>query len=367
MTAARSGASATVLANGKVLLAGGQLSDATSELFDPVSGQFTLSGKMAVPRIYNTATLLADGQVLAVGGNEPGGRADISAELYDPVAGTWRTTGSPLRALTDCSAAARLPDGRVLFVGATEAREVAPGRVANSPVATAQLYDEATGKFTVTGSMFQARCGPSVIPLRDGRVLVAGGATMGRYDAGTETMSFVPLASAEIYDPGTGRFALTGTMSVGRKLAIAAALPDGRVLIAGGCSNADTEAGLWCTASGFLSSAELYDPSMGVFSPTGSMAHIRDMGVAVAVLANGRVLLAGAEQLVPNGPDHQRISFTTDTEIFDPVTNIFVPSGAVLAQGRRVPSVAVLSDGRVLIAGGDIDDNPADSAELFVP
>src|ERR1035437_3080896 len=127
-----------------------------------------------------------------------------------------------------------------------------------------------SGTFTLTGSMATARAKNTATLLRDGRVLIAGGAK-GSGD----------LASAELYDPTSGTFSRTGSMAAARDDQTATLLTDGRVLIAGGNNG-----------SGDLASAELYDPTSRTFSPTGSMDTVRELDTAT-LLPDGRVLIAG--------------------------------------------------------------------------
>jgi hypothetical protein len=185
--------------------------------------------------------------------------------------------------------------------------------------------------FSSTGSMSTARQGPVAAPLPDGRVLVAGG------DAGGPV-----FGSAEIYDPSSGTFSATGSLGTARTVAVAAALPDGRVLVAGG------------TNGTVLSSAEIYDPATGTFSPTGSMLTAR-AGAAAAPLPDGRILVAGG--------------FGTgnlaSAEIYDPVSGTFSATGSLTAP-RQSSAAAPLPDGRVLVAGG-FGGSVLSSAELFDP
>jgi hypothetical protein len=245
---------ATLLPNGKVLLAGGP--GATAELYDPASGAFTVTGSMSVPRAGQTATLLSTGKVLLVGGNNVTGVL-ASAELYDPATGMFSFTGN----LTDgrtFHTATLLGNGKVLIVG---------GSGPKASLITAELYDPASGTFSPTGSLVTARASHTASLLNNSKVLIAGGSTDGN-----------PLASAELYDIASGSFAATGTMVSKRQSHVAVMLSNGNVLLAGGSLGDYT--------------AELYDPVAGTFTQTGSMANDRSLGVA-ALLTDGRVLVAG--------------------------------------------------------------------------
>jgi len=270
MAVARIGQAATLLLDGRVLIAGGS-NGTTAELYDPQTGSFSPTGPMNVVRLRgHTAALLEDGRVLVTGGTDDSLAASplASAELYDPKTGTFALTGAMAYARSGHTAT-RLADGRVLIVG-NEGNSFGP------PIA-AEIYDPPTGRFVSTGAPVYVRIGQGATLLQDGRVLVVGGGGSGAYDDKTP-------GSAELYDPRTGRFTLTGSMTTRRWGGnTATLLQDGRVLVVGGNASAVQEVP--------LASAELYDPKTGKFSATGSMAVARDTQTA-ALLLDGRVLVA---------------------------------------------------------------------------
>ena len=191
-----------------------------------------------------------------------------SAEIFNQASGTFSVTGD-LTVPRSFAAAAPLPDGRVLIAGGQDFQS-----------RSAEIFDPATGSFWPTGPMTTARNSPAAAPLPDGRVLVAGG----RYFNGSDYKE--SLQSAEIFDPATGSFSPTGPMTIGRTAAAAASLPDGRVLVAGGFCD------LCPGGPGNRQSAEIFDPATGSFSPTGPM-NVPRYGDAAAPLPDGRVLIAG--------------------------------------------------------------------------
>jgi len=302
---------ATLLADGRVLITGGGPASwarvapylASAELYDPSTGTFSATGSMATPREDHTATLLEDGRVLIVGGNDVGAHTTPTAELYDPATGTFSPTGS-LGTARGFHTATRLPDGRILIAGG----DVAAWSDDGPFLASAEIYDPTTGTFSPTGPMAMGRSHHAATLLSSGRVLIGGGVSSGG--------SGNSLASAELFDPSTGTFSPTGPMTDGRVYHTATVLSDGRVLVTGGCQFGR----VYDNNPKFLKSAELYDPVTGTFPPTGSMTDGRTWAEAI-LLADDRVLVTGGVG------DGSTISLNT-AEIFDPVTATFSPAGA---------------------------------------
>ena len=226
MNNARSKHTATLLPGGQVLITGGYtfVGDSknclnTAELFDPTASQWTVTNAMNVSRENHTATLLPNGKVLLAGGDNTTNGRLASAELYDPLAGTWTLTGSMNVGRTNHTATL-LPGGKVLVTG---------GSALASTNIAAELYDPVTGAWTGTGPMSVNRANHTATLLPNGNVLVAGGYNLNNAATGS-------VASAEIYIAATGKWTNAGIMSVNRAQHTATLLPNGKVLIAGGYS-----------------------------------------------------------------------------------------------------------------------------------
>src|SRR5438105_3232415 len=203
-------------------------------------GRWSPTGSMAGGRFAFTATTIQNGMVLVAGGADSTINLN-TAELYDPVAGTFTPTGSMHEARVGFSAT-RLPNGKVLVEG---------GFNNTVRVKSAEIYDPATGTWSITASMKQPREAQSAILLNDGTVLVTGGSTV--------DFNGVTVASAELYNPTTGRWTATGSMLQSRERHTATVLQNGQVLIAGG----DFYDGV---NGGALAECELYDPTLGTWS-----------------------------------------------------------------------------------------------------
>jgi hypothetical protein len=328
-TTARFSHTATMLPNGKVLIAGGMEQNGvwldSAELYDPAKGRFSAIGKMSTRRAGATATLLPNGKVLIAGGNDGSGKSLASAEIYDPDTNTFSATGN-LSFPRGHAIAVLLKTGKVLVAGGNAAGD-------DDQLASAEIYDPLAGRFLPTGSMHGPRSAFTAVRLKDGKVLVAGGLSGGQYPYHKVE------ATAEVYDPLTGRFNLTGEMSVPRYKQGAALLPDGKVLIVGG-SNEDGR-------QQKFSSTEIFDPKMNAFQPGPRMKFPRyKLLSGVTSLSDGRILIAGgAEQ----------------AEIYDPARGVFVPLAEGLLDGFLFSTATLLPDGRVLLVNG-YGQHPAEGA-----
>jgi hypothetical protein len=273
MAAPRVDFPAVTLAKGSVLVEGGLTTGgaplAAAEVFNSATGSWSAAGSLAVARARHTATLLPNGQVLVAGGCAASGCSTLtaSAELYDPASNHWTATGS-LNVARAGHTAVLLQDGKVLVVGGSGGGT------------STELYDPATGAWSLAASTNVARPQSEATLLQDGKVLASGGAN-GRY----------PIASAELYDPVSNSWSLTGSMRTGRYSHSATLLADGTVLVAGGYGQ-PISCGKDCVSYIPTASAELFDEAKGAFTAASPLRRALAFQAAT-VLASDRVLVAG--------------------------------------------------------------------------
>ncbi len=311
---------------------------ATAQITIMTAG-FKPIASMKEARELPTATVLQDGRVLVTGGGDNQGNGQLaSAELFDPATGAFSTTGSMSTARLRHTSTL-LHNGKVLVVGGFDPNGAA--------VASAELFDSATNTFSVTGSLTTPRAGHTANLLADGRVLVAGGFT-GQSDQLT--------ATAEIYDPNTGQFTRSPSLNTARWKHTATLLGNGKLLVVGGFMNYN--------ASNATSSAELFDPASGSFSPTANTSDARGDHSAT-LLSDGRVLIAGGWNNLGLADDTEFELFST-AELYDPATGTFQPTGA-MANARLLHTAIRLPGGKVLLSGGYSLDGLLATAELFDP
>ena len=353
-------------------------------------GAFTAAGDMTTGRVQHTATLLLDGRVLIAGGHgDNSGDSSIfsifsSAEIYDPATGTFTATGNMTRARSEHSATL-LPDGRVLIAGGrgplgSPKSGGCPLPSSCGQLTSAEIYDPSSGAFTVTGDM-NAPGGPAVL-LPSGKVFISGG--YGPYVS-------VTAVQPQLYDPSRGTFSATTAQTPLRELATL--LPNGHVLLTGN-SLSGHDGTVYDPATDTFSStdnidyqtatvlmngkvlfigdpydiapgtpysnktAQLYDHSTGTFTVAGSMTIGRG-GHTATLLPDGTVLIPGT--LFP------AFGALGSAEIYDPVSGTFGPTGSMVT-ARYSHRATLLNNGQVLITGG-YDRSPAttSSAELYTP
>jgi hypothetical protein len=374
---------------GKVLVAGGEPAFGaplkTAELYDPKSGRWSPAASLDFARSSHTATLLANGKVLVTGGRG----ANASAELYDPGLDTWSSCPTATSASGNCPGpmnasrydhtATLLADGRVLVAGGPQLF-----RNTDDPP-TAELYDPATGTWTPTGQLNQGRYQHTATRLTDGNVLVTGGTCPIGFCRGGPEPSGETKVSSELYHPATGTWTscpgvvglpdCPGWLLRDRAAHSATLLLDGQVLAVGGADNNETR-----------NSAELYDPFTFSWTPTSTLTDNR-YGHGAALLPDGRVLVAGGR-----GPDFQ--NFLASAELYDPATadplggwesagSMSTVRGSEFTAPHSVQAVLLSSDpeafaadsavcgkncGKVLVVGGfSSAETGLASAELYTP
>lgn len=330
------------------------------EFLDLVANTWSATAPLPSDLQASTATLLTDGTVLAVGYGKPG--------LYDPLTATWSRTGPMTSDQRQGQTATRLENGDVLVAGGANSEAPSPS--------SSEVYHPGPGGGTWTptnGPMLQNRAGHVAVRLtagpNKGKVLVAGGVGGGP--------EFNTLNTAELYDPATGTWSQTGSLGgpLGRyapQNATVATLSNGQVLIAGGSAIGPTGRPFdptvcppGCTTYNL---AELYDPSSGVWTATGSMSTPRSKHTA-SVLPDGRVLVAGGDSCCPPIVQSNPANLV---EVYDPPAGAWV-AGPPMKQGRSGHAAVLLPSrpasqcgpdcGSVVVVGGA---NSA-SAEFYVP
>jgi Kelch motif/Galactose oxidase, central domain len=295
-------------------------------LVDPT---WATTGSMANARAYHTASALWDGRLLVAGGSASTTLA--SAEIFDPATGTFGTTGSMTTARTG-HAAAVLAGGDVFVAG---------GSGGSGYLASTEIFDPTTGIWTVGPSMAQPRVGHTATVILSGEILLVGG----------KSSSSTYLATAETYDPVANAWETnpqpTPSMVTARSGHAAVLLWNGKVLVTGG------------TATAAMASAEIYSPGAwgrtGSWTSGGSMATAR-YGHTASFLSTGFVLVAGGQTSATN--------WTATAELYD-VTLGTWSSIASLTAARAGHTASVLSSGNVIIAGGVNNGTSPVGTEVF--
>jgi hypothetical protein len=300
------------------------------------SGTWSQTENMIIPRSKHTATLLPDGTVLVAGGltgSLGNTTTTSSAEVYNPVTGKWSVTSSMIVARSRFTATL-LQNGKVLVAGGS-----------NNGIATAiaELYDFKTGLWMQTGNMKVPRFFHTATLLMDGRVLATGGLS-----AGDGNDNFVEK-TAEIYNPNTETWTLIDNMSNARYGHTSTVLQNGTVLVVGG---AGPRGDLVYTVR-----AEIFDPHSGLWKNADSL--ITPRGFHTAILLNsGNMLVAGGLTLPANSPNR-----TITTELFRTSSSKWISTTSMaVAHSAGAYGGALLPDGRFFIAGGRTD-----TAEVYSP
>ncbi len=310
--------------------------------------------------------LPASGDVLVAGGINANAAALAQVEFYQASTGTFQTTG-PLATPVAAPGAAIIPlfGGPTVLIAGGASGDVVNHTEEFTGIATAQTYFRLIGRFVSTRNAPAAFAYPTSTTLLDGTVLFAGG-------FGTAE----PVRTAAIYNFFVGGFSpTTGPMTVPRASHTATLLPDGTVLIVGGLSS---------LAGNATDTAELYDPSTGLFRRTKGALPFTLAGHTATLITckcalNGEVLIAG-------GASTSRYAGTTydsahvGTVFYNPETETF-SEGPPMNEPRALHTATSLKDGTVLIAGGMTGalgwhtgtvtayaaDSVRDDAEIFDP
>jgi N-acetylneuraminic acid mutarotase len=322
--------SATLLASGKVLIAGGEFGEWSAETYDPETATWAPAGTLPNRHGGHAAVLLADGRVLIAGGYG-GGPHLAFAEIYNPATNQW-SAAAPMAHQRKDLGATLLPDGRVLVVGGREDTM--------EPYTSTEIYDPATNSWSAGPDTAFPHALHTATRLADGRVLVTGG---WKY-VGPSSGSMDPVNdTAELYDPVSNSWTLLAPMNSKRLAHTATLLPDGRVLVAGGSNGTD------------LVGAEVYDPVANTWTPTAEMLDARMMHAAT-LLSDGRVMVSGGRIGDP----------TNSVEVYDPATNSWsaFPS---LAFGRMFHTATLLDNDAILFVGGAQDSTTSadKSVEIY--
>jgi hypothetical protein len=332
MSTARVSHTATLLNDGTVLVAGGWVNatagpTASTEIYNPSTNSWTVVGSMANARYNHTATLLTNGEVLVAGGDATG----VSAEVYNPSTKTWTVTGSMIDSRYGHSASL-LSNGMVLVAGGC----CTSGSVAgySEPVSeawtSAELFNPATGTWTLTGSMINMHAFHTANVLSTGNALVEGGTSL-QLPAGPEV-----IGASEVYNPGTAVWTAVGNLNTARYAAASSLFTGDQVLVAGG------DGGGCCSG---LTSAELYATASQSWQATASMS-VGAYSLASALLSTTESLVSGGYSCcsTPQSTSNAALIYNLATHTWS-IT-------ASMSQARYGHTLTMLSDGTVLAAGG---------------
>lgn len=321
----RSQHTATLLNNGKVLVAGGSQTGVANsmssvELYDPVANTWTVVASLNGERRSHTATLLSDGRVLVAGGFVGSlSFAVNTAEIYDPANNIWSAAGNLVTPRGNHTATL-LGNGRVLVAGGT-GTDLSSAEGNSTALNSAEVYDLATNAWSAAGGLVQERHHHSATLLASGRVLVTGGLT----HSGAATLS------VECFEPSIGAWFQLAPMNTPRSHHTATVLSNGTVLVTGG----------WLNGAEYLSTTEIYDPAGNAWEPGPGMGTTRGSHTAT-LLNDGRVLVAG-------GTNGTALKWC---ELYDPASQRWMLAGYLLFV-RAEFTATLFPNGKVLLAGGN--------------
>ncbi len=329
MNAARAGHTATLLPNGKVLVAGGADSQthylASAELYDPASNTWSAAGNLSTARVFATATLLPSGKVLVAGGFN-GVDSVANADLYDPANNSWSAAASLASART-FHTATLLPNGNVLVAGG--------GNSVAGDLASAELYNPTSNSWSGAGTAETVRDSHTATLLPNGTVLVVAGSD-----------NFGLLVSAELYNAASNSWSAAGKLGTAREDHTATLLPNGGVLVVGGDDGGVNAIG----------SAELYNPASNSWSAASALGTARGLHTAT-LLPDGTVLVVGGDD---------GVNALANAALYDPTSNSWSAAGTP-GSAREGHTATLLPNGKVLVVGGGDNTGALASAELYDP
>ncbi len=338
LSVARVAHTATLLADGRVLVTGGRTTDglttlATVELFDPRSKTWKVAAPMSTARSHHTATLLADGRVLVTGGTsadpDPTQARFIAldtAEVFDPVKNAWKPV-APLHDARNGHTATLLDDGTVLVIGGAREQRV--------HLASVERYDVKANTWTVLAPLTVPRFMHVALKLSDGSVVVMGGRGAGKVGS---------LDSVERFDPKAGTWNVAPAMTEPRQRTGAVQLGDGVVVLGGQ------------TASSSTNLAETWSPGAEAWKPL-------ENHLSMALASHSATLLGTSDLLVIGGEPPNAVD-TTRAQRWSHATKQWCLAGE-LRFPRKAHTATALKDGRVLVVGGTSSGVPEVSAELW--
>lgn len=268
LSTARFGHTATLLPSGKVLVTGGCTASgctsytAVSELYDPTSNTWSLTGSLATARAFHTSVALKTGKVLVIGGSN--GSALTSCELYNPSTGAWTAAASTATARY-LNTTTLLADGKVLVTG---------GANGKFPITSAELYDPTANTWTLTGTMKIGRYAHTAALLTDGTVVVAGGIGQS-ISCGKDCTGYIPTNKVDIYNETAGTFTAAANLSQSLAYHSMTLLSSGRALEDGGIGTT----AVCCTVE---NTASIYTPLSLTFSATSLNFGLLQIGLSSA-------------------------------------------------------------------------------------
>lgn len=334
MSATRVWHSASLLANGSVLIVGGENVGgalAGAQLFDPSTGEWWVAPSTNPPRTLMGTTLLDDGTVVLTGGHTNASPfAVATVQRYEPAAARWVADGQLLTGRYRHTAS-KLNTGKLLITGGLDA--------VMAHLRSAERFDPVAQTSTPVPDMAESRYDHAAAVLKDGKVLISGGYGL--------PSGATPLGSAETYDPVTNKWTQEPGMGVPRAGHTATVLRDGTVLVVGGKT----------TNSQVTAAAELFVPEQDDWFPTGPLITGR-MAHQATLLDDGRVLVTGGDS--PSGFP------LASAEVYDPARGTWAAAGSMLT-GRLGHTATRLPDGRVLVTGGQAAQGPTSTAEIWTP